>query len=60
MRENDWQGRNVDESPKEREDKTMADANKKQTEEIPCRLYLREEQIPTQWYNLRADMPEPP
>ena len=60
MRENDWQGRNVDESPKEREDKTMADANKKQTEEIPYRLYLREEQIPTQWYNLRADMPEPP
>ena len=48
MRENDWQGRNVDESPKEREDKTMADANKKQTEEIPYRLYLREEQIPTQ------------
>ena len=60
MRENDWQGRNVDESPKEREDKTMAGANKKQTEEIPYRLYLREEQIPTQWYNLRADMPEPP
>ena len=60
MCENDWQGRNVDESPKEREDKTMADANKKQTEEIPYRLYLREEQIPTQWYNLRADMPEPP
>lgn len=26
----------------------------------PYRLYLREDQIPTQWYNLRADMPEPP
>lgn len=26
----------------------------------PHRLYLREDQIPTQWYNLRADMPEPP
>ena len=38
----------------------MADANKKQNEEIPYRLYLREDQIPTQWYNLRADMPEPP
>lgn len=30
------------------------------TEEAPYRLYLREDQIPTQWYNLRADMPEPP
>lgn len=38
----------------------MADANMKQNEEIPYRLYLREDQIPTQWYNLRADMPEPP
>lgn len=27
---------------------------------IPHRLYLREEQIPTQWYNLRADMAEAP
>ena len=27
---------------------------------VPHRIYLREEQIPTQWYNLRADMPEPP
>jgi tryptophan synthase beta chain len=27
---------------------------------VPHRLYLREDQIPTQWYNLRADMPEPP
>lgn len=26
----------------------------------PHRLYLKEDQIPTQWYNLRADMPEPP
>lgn len=26
----------------------------------PYRLYLREDQIPTQWYNVRADMPEPP
>ncbi len=30
------------------------------TTAIPHRLYLREEQIPTQWYNLRADMPEAP
>lgn len=27
---------------------------------IPNRLYLRENQIPTAWYNLRADMPEAP
>lgn len=27
---------------------------------IPHRLYLTEEQMPTQWYNLRADMPELP
>lgn len=27
---------------------------------IPHRLYLTEEQLPTQWYNLRADMPEQP
>ncbi len=26
----------------------------------PYRLYLREEQIPTRWYNLRADMVEKP
>ena len=26
----------------------------------PHRLYLREDQIPTAWYNLRADMPEKP
>ncbi|MEG0026739.1 MAG: TrpB-like pyridoxal phosphate-dependent enzyme [Raoultibacter sp.] len=26
----------------------------------PHRLYLSEEQIPTQWYNLRADMPQVP
>ena len=30
------------------------------TEQAPHRLYLREDQIPTQWYNLRADMPEKP
>ncbi len=30
------------------------------TEEAPYRLYLRQDQIPTQWYNLRSDMPEPP
>ena len=29
-------------------------------ESSPYRLYLREDQIPTQWYNLRADMPEKP
>ncbi len=27
---------------------------------VPHRLYLKEDQIPTRWYNLRADMPEPP
>ena len=27
---------------------------------IPHRLYLTEEQMPRQWYNLRADMPEKP
>ena len=30
------------------------------TENAPHRLYLREDQIPAQWYNLRADMPEKP
>lgn len=28
--------------------------------EIPYRIHLPEEQIPRQWYNLRADMPEQP
>ena len=27
---------------------------------IPHRFYLTEEQLPTQWYNLRADMKEQP
>ena len=27
---------------------------------IPHRLYLTEDQMPRQWYNLRADMPEQP
>lgn len=27
---------------------------------VPHRLYLKEDQIPKQWYNLRADMPEAP
>lgn len=27
---------------------------------IPHRLYLTEEQMPKQWYNMRADMPEQP
>ena len=31
-----------------------------ETTTSPYRLYLREEQIPTAWYNLRADMPEKP
>ena len=31
-----------------------------QVGDVPYRLYLRQDQIPTQWYNLRADMPEPP
>ena len=26
----------------------------------PYRIHLKEDQIPTAWYNLRADMPEPP
>ena len=30
------------------------------TEHAPRRLYLREDQIPKQWYNLRADMTEKP
>lgn len=30
------------------------------TEQAPHRLYLREDQIPTRWYNLRADMSEKP
>ncbi|MCL1797438.1 MAG: TrpB-like pyridoxal phosphate-dependent enzyme [Eggerthellaceae bacterium] len=30
------------------------------TNATPHRTYLREEEIPTQWYNLRADMPEAP
>ena len=30
------------------------------TNASPYRLYLRENQIPTAWYNLRADMPEKP
>ena len=27
---------------------------------VPHRLYLTEEQMPKQWYNLRADMKEQP
>ena len=27
---------------------------------VPYRLYLSEEQMPRQWYNLRADMKEQP
>ncbi len=30
------------------------------TQKIPHRLYLTEDQMPTQWYNLRADMKEKP
>lgn len=30
------------------------------TNKIPHRIYLTEDQIPTQWYNLRADMKEKP
>ena len=30
------------------------------SEQIPYRSYLREDQIPRQWYNLRADMPNKP
>lgn len=30
------------------------------TKKIPHRLYLTEDQMPTQWYNLRADMKEKP
>ena len=43
------------ERPEERM-KTMAET--KTTD--PYRTYLREDQIPTAWYNLRADMPEKP
>lgn len=35
-------------------------AEQTNTGSAPYRLYLKEDQIPTQWYNLRADMPEPP
>lgn len=41
------------------ENPSEADACKP-NDKTPYRYYLREEQIPTQWYNLRADMPEPP
>lgn len=34
------------------------EAGEEKTE--PYRLYLREDQIPTQYYNVRADMPEKP
>ena len=27
---------------------------------VPHRIYLTEDQIPTRWYNLRADMKEQP
>ncbi|MFQ7473236.1 MAG: TrpB-like pyridoxal-phosphate dependent enzyme, partial [Anaerovoracaceae bacterium] len=30
------------------------------TKKVPHRLYLTEDQIPKQWYNLRADMKEQP
>ena len=30
------------------------------TKKVPHRLYLTEDQMPTQWYNLRADMKEQP
>jgi tryptophan synthase beta chain len=43
------------ERPEERK-KTMAET----TTTEPYRTYLREDQIPTAWYNLRADMPEKP
>lgn len=33
---------------------------KKTTKNVPHRLYLTEDQIPKQWYNLRADMKEQP
>ena len=35
-------------------------SDQSQTKTDPYRLYLREDQIPKQWYNLRADMPEKP
>ncbi len=37
-----------------------ASAASKMQDQKPYRLYLREDQIPTQYYNLRADMPHPP
>ena len=27
---------------------------------IPYKIYLSEEEMPKQWYNMRADMPEQP
>ena len=29
-------------------------------EEIPYKIYLEEKEIPTQWYNVRADMKNKP
>ncbi len=40
--------------------RTMTQTTQETKTNAPYRLYLREDQIPTQWYNLRADMPEPP
>ena len=30
------------------------------TKEIPYKIYLDEQEMPTQWYNLRADMKNKP
>jgi tryptophan synthase beta chain len=46
-------GASYKDSPNEKE-KTMAD-NK-----IPYKIYLNEDEMPTSWYNLRADMKKKP
>jgi len=45
---------------RKRKERKMTQTTQETKTNAPYRLYLREDQIPTQWYNLRADMPEPP
>ena len=39
---------------------TIQERNTMTMRKIPHRIYLNEDQMPTQWYNLRADMKELP